>query len=381
VVSIRAGTQVEEKSVNLKDFNRNRIYRLLRDKQSLSKQDIVNQLQLSLPTVTQNLNYLLEQQLIANTGTFGNTGGRNAQAYSYLNQAKAAIGLNITKQYITIVAVDLDGNIIKINRTKQSFERSDHYFRLLGELVRGIVEDSSLDKSNILGVGIGVPGLISEDQRTVFYGEILDFTGETLENLGKYIPYPSLLINDANAAGLSEIWVSSEIEHAFYISLSNNIGGAVYIGNKVFPGVNQKSGEIGHMTIVPDGLPCYCGQTGCLEAYCSADLLSDAAGGSLAAFFDQLKAGNPDMTSLWQTYLQHLSIAINNIRMLFDCDIIIGGYVGAYMEDYLAALKELVIARNAFEQQADFLRVCRYKTESIAAGAAIPFVHEFINQI
>jgi predicted NBD/HSP70 family sugar kinase len=372
---------VEDKSVNIKDFNRNRMYKLLREKQSLSKQDFVYQLQLSLPTVTQNLNDLLEQQLIGITGTFGHTGGRKAQAYSYLSDAKAAIGLDITKHNITAVSVDLNGTIIKIKRTKQPFERSEAYFRLLGEIVREIIQDSNLDEAKILGVGIGVPGLITEDHQTVFYGKILDFTGETVQHFGKYIPSPSILINDANAAGLSEIWVTSEMNHAFYISLSNNIGGSVYIGNKIFAGENQKSGEVGHMTVIPDGLPCYCGQQGCLEAYCSADLLADAAAGSLEAFFDSLRAGNPEIVLKWNTYLRHLSIAINNLRMLFDCDIIIGGYVGAYMEDYLDTLKELVISRNAFEDDAAFLRVCRYKTESIAAGAALPFIDQFINQI
>ncbi|WP_336776816.1 ROK family protein [Paenibacillus sp. MMO-58] len=371
---------MEDKSVNIKDFNRNRIYKLLREKQSLSKQDIVYQLQLSLPTVTQNLNTLLEQHLIANTGTIGNTGGRNAQAFTYISDAKAGIGLDVTKHHVTAVAVDLDGNILEMIRSKQTFERSERYFRFLGELVQELIRTANLDSSKVLGVGIGVPGLVTGDHQTVFYGKILDFTGETAQNFGRYISYPTILINDADAAGLSEIRITPDINHAFYISLSNNIGGSVYIGNQVFAGSNQKSAEIGHVTVVPDGLPCYCGQKGCLEAYCSVDRLSEAAG-SLPQFFELLKAGKPEMVQIWKAYLNHLSIAINNIRLLFDCDIIIGGYVGAYMDDYLDDLKELIISRNSFENEAEYLRVCRYKTEAIAAGAALPFIDQFMNQI
>ncbi|MFD1772770.1 ROK family protein [Paenibacillus rhizophilus] len=372
---------MEEKTVNIKDFNRNRIYKLLRQKQSLSKQDIAYQLQLSLPTVTQNLNHLLNQNLIANTGRIGNTGGRNAQAFSYINDAKVAIGLDITGNYIITVVVDLSGNIIKINRRRQSFEVSDSYFRILGDIIQEIIKESNLDESKVLGVGIGVPGLITEDYQTVFYGKILDFTGETLQRFAKYIPYPAILINDANAAGFSEMWVTPETKNAFYISLSTNIGGAVYIGNKVFAGENQKSGEIGHMTIMPDGLPCYCGQKGCLEVYCSAAILSNAAGDSLEKFFEQVKEGNPEKVMLWDKYLRYLSIAINNIRLLFDCDIILGGYVGSFMDDHIDTLKKLVAARNTFEDHADFLRICNYKTAAIAAGAALPFIDQFINEI
>ncbi|UNK20715.1 ROK family protein [Paenibacillus sp. N3/727] len=369
------------KSVSIKDINRNQIYKLLRQNEGLSKQDIAYQLQLSLPTVTQNLNLLLEQNLIANTGTIGNTGGRKARAYSCVSNAKAAIGLDITRHQITIVAVDLSGNVIQIKRKNEPFERTDEYFRLLGMMVQETAKDLELEPSKILGVGIAVPGLITEDHQTVFYGKILDFTGETLQQFAKYIPYPSILINDANAAGISEMWVRPEMTNAFYISLSTNIGGAVYIDKQVYTGENQKSGEIGHITIVPDGLPCYCGQMGCLEAYCSASLLADAGNGSLEIFFNQVKEGKADKLKIWDQYLWHLSIAINNIRMLFDCDIILGGYVGAFMDEYIDTLKKLVSLRNTFEHRADFLLTCNYKTEAIAAGAALPFIKEFIDQI
>ncbi|MDR0269403.1 ROK family protein [Paenibacillus sp.] len=372
---------MEDKTVNIKEFNRNRIYKLLRQKQNLSKQDIVQHLQISLPTVTQNLNYLLQEKLIAKTGSIGNTGGRNAQVYSYISDAKMAIGLDITRNHITTVVVDLNGDIIHINRRRQKFETSDPYFRLLGDIIQEDMKKLNIDDSKILGVGIGVPGLITEDHETVFYGKILNFTGETLQRFATYIKYPAILVNDANAAGFSEIWATPDTRNVFYISLSNNIGGAVYIGNKVFAGENQKSGEIGHITIIPDGIPCYCGQKGCLEAYCSASLLADTVDGNLARFFEEVQKGNAEKLILWDNYLRHLSIAINNIRMLFDCDIILGGYVGAYMENYIDALRKLVADRNTFEDHADFVRICNYKTEAIAAGAALPFIDRFINQI
>jgi predicted NBD/HSP70 family sugar kinase len=372
---------VVDKTVNIKEFNRNRIYMLLRQEKNLSKQDIVQYLQISLPTITQNLNYLLQEKLIANTGTVGNTGGRNAQVYSYISDAKVAIGLDITRNHVTTVVVDLNGDIIHINRRRQKFETSDPYFQLLGNIIQEDIKELDIDDSKILGVGIGVPGLITEDHQTVFYGKILNFTGETLQRFTKYIPYPAILVNDANAAGFSEIWATPDTKNAFYISLSNNIGGAVYIGNKVFAGENQKSGEIGHITIIPDGLPCYCGQKGCLEAYCSASLLADTSDGSLARFFEELQGGNREKLIVWDNYLHHLSIAINNIRMLFDCDIILGGYVGAYMENHIDTLKKLVASRNTFEDHTDYVRICSYKTEAIAAGAALPFIDQFINQI
>ena len=136
------------------------------------------------------------------------------------------------------------------------------------------------------------------------------------------------------------------------------------------------------MTVVADGRPCYCGQYGCLETYCSATVLSDTTDGDLGVFFEKLKNGDMESRMLWDSYLRYLSLAVNNLRMLFDCKIIIGGYVGSYIDGYMEQLWEMVRQRNMFEDDPEqFLLPCQYKTEAIAAGAALPFVAEFFEQI
>ena len=86
--------------------NRQMIYQYVRTNTSVSKQDIVVALQLSLPTVTQNLDYLKKQNLIDTSRKIKNTGGRNATAYTYIKEAKMAIGVYITAHHINAVAVD-----------------------------------------------------------------------------------------------------------------------------------------------------------------------------------------------------------------------------------------------------------------------------------
>lgn len=368
--------------MDIKGMNRKKIYEFLRKGRSVSKQDIVYALQLSLPTVTQNLQELQEKGLLDTAGKIGNTGGRNATAFTFISDAKVAVGIDIQKHHSTVVVVDLDGKVIETLRKQVDFSMTDEYYRKLGEAVGEIVEKTRTDPQKVLGVGLGVPGLISGDGQEVVYGRILNFTGETCANFSKYIPYRSLLYNDANAAGFAEIWSLHNIENAFYICLSNNIGGSVLLDNKVYEGDNQRSGEVGHMTVVADGRPCYCGQYGCLETYCSATVLSDTTCGDLGAFFEKLGGGDTESKLLWDSYLRYLSLAVNNLRMLFDCKIIIGGYVGAYIDGYMEQLWEMVRQRNMFGDDPErFLLPCQYKTEAIAAGAALPFVAEFFEQI
>ena len=84
---------------------------------------------------------------------------------------------------------------------------------------------------------------------------------------------------------------------------------------------------------------------------------------------------------IWENYLRYLALGINNIRMLFDCKIILGGYVGAYLEPYLEELKKRVIEKNPFEKESDYLKICKVKGEASAMGAALPFVQKVIDQI
>lgn len=368
-------------NLEIKKINHTNIYQLLRANNGMTIQDIVNSLNLSLPTVTQNIYELQTEGLIKKSGLVGNTGGRRASTYDIVNDARTAIGLDITNNHVTIVAVDLRGSIIECVRTRKKFERSDQYYHYIGSLINSLIEKSNLKKDLILGVGISIPGLVTEDHQTVFFGEILHFTNSTCSEFSKYIPYKTALFNDANAASFAEIWACHDIENAFYFMLSNNIGGSVVINNQIYTGDHLRSGEVGHLKIVPNGKDCYCGQKGCVDAYCAATVLSSLTDGNLASFFALLKIGDKEATKLWNEYLDYLAITVNNLHMLFDCKIILGGYVGEYIEDYMEEFRSRVQKLNSFVESADYLMVCSYKTEAIAAGAALNFISDFIATI
>jgi predicted NBD/HSP70 family sugar kinase len=368
-------------NIEVKKANRNLIFKYLYKNGQLSKQDIAYSLNMSLPTVTQNLKELLNQDLIFEDGLFESTGGRKAKAISYNRNARFAIGLDVTKNHVGMVMIDLGGNVVKNQRFRNQFENSNDYFENLGILINHFVEDSMVDRSKICGVGIAVPGILSDDRQTVVYSPVLGFTGGTCESFAKYIPYPCILCNDANAAGFAELWNSNEVHNVVYLSLSDSVGGSILLNNNLYFGENQRSGEFGHMTIIPDGRQCYCGQKGCVDTYCSSRVLSESANGNISDFFDLLKKGSKLHEGIWEEYLHYLTITINNLRMLFDCNVIIGGYVGSYMDDYIERLHEMVAQHNTFETNSTYLQVCSYKLEAIAVGAALIHIEQLIKDI
>ena len=363
--------------LDLKKENRNKVYNKIREAQSISSSALTYELQLSRPTIKQNLDELMADGHIHENGSFSHTGGRRAKAYSIVEKSKIAIGIDLTLNHLTIIAVDLFGSIIYEKRMNYTFSRTDDYLKLLGAAVEEAVKNQQLMADAILGVGIALPGLVTENRDCIFYGKILNFTGMTVNEFGKYIPYKCYLFNDADAAGYAEKSINTKLKDAFYVSLGNNIGGAFWLSDKVYRGEVSTAGEVGHMTIIPSGRLCYCGKRGCFETYCNARILADNCDGNLALFFERLKEDYENYNAIWNEYLYHLSIAVNNVRMLFGYKVILGGYVGAYLDDSFDQLKEIATSRNPFEDTADYLEVAKVKREALALGSALPFIHDF----
>lgn len=367
--------------IDIKQNNHKRIYFFLRDHGMATKQEIAYQLQLSLPTVTQNLTYLVEQGLIScESKVVNRAGGRNPVAYSYIPEAKVAIGLDITRHHVKSIIVDLNGNIIKYVHRRKDYRRDDDYLKMLGDEVEQIIESAQLDREKIIGVGIAVPGLVDHVNEFVVDGRVIDNTGMTRAEFSKYIPYRTRLIHDSDAAGFSEIIRSTGIHNACYVSLCSSIGGSVFINDKVYWGDGLFSCEFGHLNLIPNGRKCYCGQKGCFDPYCNAEVLSDNTDGDLYAFFERLESGDEKFTKIWETYLDHLATAITAIRMMFGSSIIIGGDIGAFIDQYIEKLQAKVDAKSPFgEKSAQFLFPCRNKLEAVATGAALYFVQEFLD--
>ncbi|WP_185702809.1 ROK family transcriptional regulator [Paenibacillus rhizophilus] len=374
---------IYEKTNNMevKRINRNRIFRLIYKNEKLSMHEIASCLGMSLPTVGQNLKILQSEGLITENGVFESTGGRKAKAISCIKDAKLAVGLDITNNHLSLVLVNLSGEIVKSTRVAKIFENSQDYIKEIGELVSGFIETSNIDKSKVLGVGIAVPGILSDDKQTVVYSHALGLADRNGPDFTKNISYPSVLSNDANAAGFAELWNTEAVKNAVYLSLSNTVGGSILLDNRLYPGDNQRSSEFGHMTLELNGRTCYCGKRGCLDAYCSASVLSNGTDEGLYDFFDLLKKGGKKQEKMWKEYLSYLAVAVNNLRMLFDCDVILGGYIGAYIEEYVDELRLLAAEGNTFEPDGSYLKVCRNKREAAAVGVALLHIERFLSQV
>lgn len=364
-------------NIDVKRRNRMNTLRCILTCDRISQMELTQRLTLSWPTVLQNVKELVAMGLIQEVGLYESTGGRKARAYAPVRDAKLAIGLDLTQNQVSVVLADLSGQVVQYKRTPCQFSLDDTYMEGLGKLVRSFVEENNAE-DRILGVGISLPGIVTKEEDYLRHSHILGVWDVPTNVFSQYLPYPCRFINDANAAGLAEVYENSTAEEMIYLSLSNSVGGAIVNNGALYTGNHHRAGEFGHNTLVPGGRRCYCGKVGCLDAYCSAKVLSDHTEGNLAAFFEGLRNKNTRIQQVWEEYLEYLAIAINNLNMTFDCDVIVGGYVGAFLEEFGEKLKTLLKERNTFRQDISYLKICHYKLEAAAVGAALIWITEFV---
>lgn len=119
-----------------------------------------------------------------------------------------ALGIDVTMNHVTVVAVDLTGAIIASERHRKRFEPTEEYYAYVGSTLEELIRSAGLKEEQILGVGIGLPALVDKDRKSIFYSKIINLSKTTSDDFSRFIPYKIALFNDAKAAAFTEIWLN-----------------------------------------------------------------------------------------------------------------------------------------------------------------------------
>lgn len=368
---------------DVKKLNKNRIFRLIYSSDKISRQDIADQLKLSLPTVNQNLKMLMEENLIDYVGNFTSTGGRRAQAITINNDARKAVSVNIKADHINVDVVGLKGHIIYSEIVRAHFGKEDAYVKFVSDAVKNAVSRAAMNgDESILGVGLTVPGILNEDKSILISAPPLKAKNYALKRLTSAIEYPVLVMNDARAEAFANHWFNGkEDDEKIYIMLGEGVGGAYINASAIRSGLHNRGSEFGHMVIHPGGKQCLCGKKGCLEAYVSEKVLSSEHKMSLEEFFAKAETGKSSMSKILDEYIDNLALGINNIYTMMDCDIVLGGTVAPYLKKYEDRIKARLVEDYSFDTEADYLGIADNSGRQTDLGAALMYVARFIDSV
>ena len=186
-----------------------------------------------------------------------------------------AIGIDIGGTKIAGALVDAEGQIVKELRVPSPAQDTS----ALVDAVVGLIEELAKGHE-VLGAGVAAAGFIDAEQSNIIYAPNINWRNEPFKaRLEAKLDIPVIIENDANAAGWAEYryGAGKGFKHMVMLTIGTGVGGAVITDSKMLRGGFGIAGELGHLRIVPNGLPCGCGQKGCLESYGSGTALLKAA--------------------------------------------------------------------------------------------------------
>lgn len=366
---------------DVKKNNKQALLRHIYENESSQQQVLCELLHLSRPTVINLIRECSEEGLIEKSGYYESTGGRKANAIVFIPDSKISIGVELLQDSYEITAIDLYGNTICTACYEIGFVNEDSYFRNICNSITHFINGNKIDHKKILGVGIVLQGLISADGTTVTYGKILNCTGLHISVFTDHLPYPCKFFHDAEAAAQFELWSHPSLKDFIYLNIRSHLSGALIVNRSSLKGTDLKSGVFEHMTLIPNGRPCYCGRRGCMETYCSTQPLIDVTG-HLHTFFEELRKSNRTCQECWNTYLLNLAAAINNLRMFIDYPVLIGGTLSPYLtEEDIDTLHRYASEKSAFPTEQRFIRQGQNQKALRCEGAAISYVKEYLHEI
>lgn len=213
----------------------------------------------------------------------------------------------------------------------------------MAALVKKVVEQNGLDPAGCIGVGIGSPGICNGPKGEVVYSNNLHWENVPLcATVTRLTGFPCRLSNDANCAALGEVVAGAAkgCKNAVMITLGTGVGGGVIIDGKIYEGQESAGAELGHATLISDGVECTCGRKGCIESYASATGLirmgKEAAaahpesvlnGGRISAriVYDAMRAGDAAAKEVVDKYEQYLGETIVNYVNIFRPEMLLLG--------------------------------------------------------
>lgn len=335
---IRIDTLTQEQ---IKEMNRANILKMVRRYGQLTKLDLAGALKLSIPTVTANINQMLEEGLVATAGMGSSTGGRKPVIIRLVHDALYSVGVNISPDRVDLLLMNLNGDTVA--EATFPFERDERFSEILDRIearMETLFQEHAVSRDKIAGVGISLPGLVDEDRLILEYAPNIGVKDYDFSRYEERLGLKLYIENEANVAAFAEIETgkTAAMRNVVCVSITDGVGTGIIIDQQLYKSSRKKAGEFGHMRVTCEDIQCNCGRTGCWELIASKKALfrcyTEATGrkvSTLEEVFMESELGLPEVQGALEKYIDGLFIGIENIILGLNPEyVIIGGELGRY---------------------------------------------------
>lgn len=302
---------------------------------------------------------------------------------------KYCLGIDIGGTKTVVALANCDGTLIsKKSFPTQAKQGAESLVERISEHFNILCVEQKINTEQVVFAGVACPGPLDVKQGKIIHIATMGFINVPIKAmLENALKMPVFLENDANCAALAEstIGVGKGKNPLVYVTISTGIGCGIISNGNILSGACSSAGEIGHITVVPNGKKCACGKAGCLELYSSGTAISNAAtelmGSEITTkeVFSKARSGDKQMLDIIYDAADKLGLALSSVYHLIDPEIIVlGGSVTKDYDDFAEALNNaLKKYTQPVEGRTYDIKVSGFDGEQVVLGALIYAIKSF----
>ncbi len=385
---------------DLRKANQSEILRKVYFEGPITRLEVSQDLGISPATVTNIVNHLLAENILIESGLKRSEGGRPSTlleinpAYGYI------IGFEVGETAIQVELFDILFNHLGKQNYLLKGDRIDpqEMVDLLVEGIETIIRQANLAPDDILGIGIGFPGLVDPVNGVSVFTPNWGWHNISITNLLKErLSIPMYLDNGAKAMAIAEMLFGAGkgVNDLAVLLLGTGVGSGIISNRKLFRGCSNNAGEFGHTTLNPDGPVCRCGSKGCLEVYVGANGIihryealiaqqmkppENSQISKIRKILEEYQAGQTEARQTVQETLHYIGVGIANLINTYNPEmLLLGGWSGLMIgERFLPEILEIV-EKYALKQSLSrtTIQLCQLGQGAVAMGAATLVLEHF----
>ncbi|MFZ7946457.1 MULTISPECIES: ROK family transcriptional regulator [Bacillaceae] len=315
----------------IKKINRSLIVSKIIEHGMISRADLAKITGLNKATISVQAADLLAEDLLIETQQDHKNLGRRPIMLSINQQAGFVLGIDLDKNSITFALSSISGSLIQIDTIELETVDYNAILALLINHIKGYKRQCSRTRYGLAAVVIGIHGIVNNDEMIYFVPQHHWHNKNLKDDLQNDIGIHVYIENNANLCSFAEkVYKHHQCENLLSISLYSGIGLGIMVNGEAMKGYHGYAGEIGHMIVVPDGVPCSCGNLGCWEQYASESNFIKQLAQNLnkpnLSYHDiqqLILEQDPVISQQMQQYIKYLSIGLNNIINLYNPEILV----------------------------------------------------------
>ncbi len=368
------------------------VLRLIWTEKRISRAEIARQAGLSRSTVSEIIKEILPMGIVAEVGEGPSRGGRRPIVLEFRDDACVILGVEMSASHVVVALTDLRGRVLTWESRRHPVRKDPAGARaLIGELCDVCLRSEECGSRPLLGIGVAVPSPVDPSRPDGLSTVVMPaWEGKLgLDDLAERLDAPLLVDNDANLGALAEQWwgVGRGVDNLAYIKVATGIGSGHVIGGEIYRGATGVAGEIGHISIDPEGKPCVCGLRGCLVTLVGGQALAARAAELMGKFPDSTLvgeqptiadiedaalAGDPLALQVADEAATNLGRAVAGLLNLMNpALVIIGGDLSRLGDLLLDPLRDIVQKRTLVSSvTAAEIRVSELGPRTVAIGAS-----------